>query len=300
MRHLNYHHLLYFWTVAREGSIAKAAESLHLTPQTISGQLKLLDEAVGNPLFQRSGRNLALTDVGQMVKTYADEIFGIGAELAQAVRNPTPGRPTTLHVGVVNSIAKLIAYRMLEPALRMDDPLRLICVEGPLEQLLGDLSVHRIDLVLSDRPLPLGLHVKAYGHDLGRSDVAIFAHRDQADRYSKDFPISLNGAPMLLPTQDKVLRRNLDDWMARHDLKPRIIAELEDSALLKAFGEAGRGLFPAPDAISREIELMYHCVPVGIIDGISESYFALSTERRIKHPAVSAITRIARDTLSHD
>ena len=183
MRHLNYNHLLYFWTVAREGSIARAAESLHLTPQTISGQLKQLEERIGAALFQRAGRGLALTETGQMVSQYADEIFALGAELAQRVRSEQPHAPAVLNVGIVNSIAKLIAYRIIEPALGMEDGVRVVCREAELEVLLGDLAVHRLDLVLSDRPIPAGLNVKAYNHHLGESGIAFFARRSEAARY---------------------------------------------------------------------------------------------------------------------
>ena len=260
MRHLNYTHLLYFWTVAREGSIARASEVLHLTPQTISGQLKLLEQAVGEPLFERVGRGLALTDTGQVVNQYADEIFMLGAELTQRVKSSQALIPTTLNVGIVNSIPKLIALRVIEPALGMEDPVKVICREGDLDRLLGELAVHRLDLVISDRPIPTGTNVKAYNHPLGDSHISFFAHRSIARKYQKQFPHCLDGAPMLLPIQGSPLRRGLDDWFDGADITPQIVAEFDDSALLKAFGEAAIGVYPAPAAIAEEVASMYHSV----------------------------------------
>jgi LysR family transcriptional regulator, transcriptional activator of nhaA len=297
MRHLNYNHLLYFWTVAREGSIARASETLHLTPQTISGQLKLLEETIGQSLFQRVGRGLVLTDTGRVVNQYADEIFSLGAELTQRMRSKEPGSPVTLNVGIVNSIAKLIAYRILEPALQLDDRIRIVCTEDQLDSLLGDLAVHKLDLVLSDRTIPTGLNVRAYNHPLGESAVSLFAHKSLASRYRKNFPECLDDAPLLLPVNSSPLRRSLDEFFDRIECTPRIVAEFEDSALLKAFGEKGAGLFPAPSAIAAEVEHMYHSRKLGDIPGVTESYFAISPERKLKHPAVVEITESARSRL---
>ena len=297
MRHLNYTHLLYFWTVAREGSIAKASEVLHLTPQTISGQLKILEQSIGEPLFERVGRGLALTDTGQVVNQYADEIFMLGAELTQRVRSSQALIPTSLNVGVVSSIPKLVALRVLEPALTMDDPVKIICQEGDLDRLLGDLAVHRLDLVISDRPIPTGTNVKAYNHTLGGSHISFFAHRSIAKKYQKRFPQSLDGAPMLLPNQSSPLRRGLDEWFENMDIAPLTVAEFDDSALLKAFGEAALGVYPAPAAIADEVASMYHSVELGTVDSISESYYAISPERKLKHPAVLQITEAARAKL---
>ncbi|XOV89237.1 MAG: transcriptional activator NhaR [Pseudomonadota bacterium] len=297
MRHLNYNHLLYFWTVAREGSIVKASETLHLTPQTISGQLKLLEDAVGTPLFHRVGRGLTLTDTGHVVNQYADEIFSLGTELAQIVKAEQSGAPVTLNVGIVNSIAKLITYRMLEPALTPKDPVKVTCIEGDLETLLGSLAVHRLDIVLSDRPIPHGLNVRAYNHSLGESSIAFFARSDLAGRYIKDFPGSLNDAPMLMPVTRNAIRRALDDWLDRHDLNPRVVAEFDDSALMKAFGEAGTGIFAAPAAIAEQVCEKYGVTKIGEAPEVKETYFAISPERRLKHPAVVNITEKARSGL---
>ena len=296
MRHLNYTHLLYFWTVANEGSIARAAEVLHLTPQTISGQLKKLEDAIGEPLFAKLGRGLTLTETGQIVRQYADEIFYLGAELSERIRTKQPLMPTSLNVGVVNSVPKLIAQRVLRPALSIEDPIRINCREGDLDILLGDLAVHRLDLIVSDHPLTAGTHVRAYNHPLGTSSVGFFAHRDLAKKYRR-FPTCLDGAPMLLPNADSALRRQLDMWFDEEGILPNLVAEFDDSALLKAFGEAGLGVFPAPMAIADEVSAMYHSTLLGNLDTIFESYFAISPERKLKHPAVVAITETARDVL---
>ncbi|NNC65426.1 MAG: transcriptional activator NhaR [Gammaproteobacteria bacterium] len=301
MRHLNYSHLQYFWAVAREGSIARASESLHLTPQTISGQLKLLDEAVGQPLFDRVGRRLVLSDMGRLVFEYADEIFSVGAELANVVRGNQMSGPKTLAVGIVSSMPKLIAERIVAPTLTGEQPMRVRCYESSLEQLLADLAVHKLDIVLSDQPVPDGLGLKAYHHRLGESSMSFFAPKKQARRYRGRFPESLNDAPMLLPTQHSALRRRLDDWLESHDLYPRVVGEFDDSALLKAFGEAGVGLFTAPTAIEVEVCRMYRMSVIGTTDEIKERFYAISAERRLRHPAVVQITDMARaDLFAHE
>jgi LysR family transcriptional activator of nhaA len=296
VRHLNYNHLHYFWTVANEGSIARASEVLHITPQTISGQLKVLDQAVGEPLFQRAGRGLVMTDAGRVVKQYADEIFTLGAELSQVVRG-RQGRSRVLHVGIVNSIAKLIAYRVLRPAIAAADPVHLVCTESSLENLLSELAVHRLDLVLSDRPIPVGVNVKAYNHALGSSPIAFFCKPTDIERYRADFPNSLNGAPMLLPIAASAMRRELDDWFDRVGVEPRAVAEFEDSALMKMFGAADVGVFPAPHALSSEIEQMYGARAIGLAEEVKEAYVAISPERHLKQPAVLDIIGRARDQL---
>lgn len=297
MRHLNYNHLQYFWAVAREGSIAKASESLHLTPQTISGQLKLLDEAVGQPLFNRVGRRLVLSDMGRVVFEYADEIFSVGAELASVVRGHHFSGPTTLNLGIVSSMPKLIAERIVAPAMMAEEPVRVRCQEASLEQLLSELAVHKLDLVLSDQPVPDGLSIKAYNHCLGDSGMSFFAQRSRARRYRAKFPDSLNDAPLLLPSQHSALRRRLDDWFENHELSPRIAGEFDDSALLKAFGEAGAGVFAAPTVIEEEVCRMYRMSVIGQTDAIKERFYAISPERRLKHPSVVLITDIARSKL---
>ena len=297
MKHLNYSHLLYFWTVAKEGSIVKATESLHLTPQTISGQLKILEESIGEALFSRVGRGLVLTETGHLVYQYADEIFTLGAELTSRVKSGQPGMPAALTVGIVNSIPKLIASRILQPALDTELPLRLVCREGELDQLLGDLAVHQLDLILSDGPVPQGLSVKAFSHSLGSSRISFFAKKKMAHKYRESFPDSLNQAPFLLPIKNSHLRRELDDWFDQRGIAPMVVAEFEDSALMKAFGEEGIGIFPSPEVIREEIEFTYHTKQIGSLGSVKENYFAISPERKLKHPAVLHIIESARNHL---
>ncbi len=297
MRHLNYSHLLYFWTVAREGSIAKASTVLHLTPQTISGQLKLLDEAVGERLFVRAGRRLVLSDLGKVVYQYADEIFTLGAELAHVARGRAPGMPLVLNVGIVDSIPKLVTYRVLEPALKLEEKLKLTCHEATLENLLSDLAVHRLDLVLSDRPVPAGLNVRAYHHLLGGSGVSMFAAPALAKSLKKRFPQSLKGAPFLMPDNTPALRSQLEEWFDAQDVAPLIVGEFDDSALLKSFGQAGVGVFAGPTALEAEICQMYRVQTLGRAPNVQERFYAISPERKLKHPAIVAITERARETI---
>ena len=297
MRHLNYSHLQYFWTVAREGSIVQASKVLHLTPQTISGRLRLLDDAVGEPLFNKVGRRLVLSDMGRVVFDYADEIFSVGAELANVVRGKQVGGPSVLVVGAVSSMPKLIVERIIAPSLTAERPLRVRCHESSLEQLLADLAVHRLDIVLSDQPAPRGLNLRAYNHMLGESSLSFFALRANARRYRSRFPQSLNDAPMLLPTQHSALRRLMDDWFEEQGLAPKIVGEFDDSALMKAFGEAGTGVFAAPSVIEEEICRMYRMAVIGRSDSITERFYAISPERRLKHEGVIYVTETARSEL---
>ncbi len=297
MRHLNYNHLLYFWTVIQEGSIAKAAEQLNLTPQTISGQLKVLEQYLGEPLFKRVGRRLVPNSTGEVVHQYADEIFTLGGELTQRVRSGQLGASLELNVGLVSSIAKLVAVRVLEPVLAMQPPIKVVCVEAPLESLLADLAVHRLDLILSDKPVPKDMRVKAFTHDLGHSPVAFFAQPEAAKRLAANFPFSLNEEPVLMPVPANSTRRLLDDWFERTGVIPRIVAEFNDSALLKAFGETGIGAFPAPSAIASRVTKMYGVEPFGVAEDVVEGYFAISPERKLKHPAALQVIETARATL---
>ena len=297
MRHLNYSHLQYFWAVAREGSMVSAAEALHITPQTISGQLKLLEESIGQPLFNRVGRRLILTELGQTVFRYADEIFTIGSELANVVRGQYAGGPLTFNVGVVSSMPKLVAERIIAPAFDSDEPLKIRCAEASLQSLLGDLATHRLDLVLSDQPMPQGLSLKAYNHRLGESGLSFFASRSHARKLKNGFPRSLNDQPMLVPARNSALRRRLENWFDDERIVPQIVGEFDDSALLKAFGEAGVGVFAGPTAIEKEICTMYRAAVIGRSTAIVERYYAISVERRLKHPAVVLITEVARTDL---
>lgn len=297
MEWLNYHHLLYFWTVAKEGSIARACEKLRLAQPTISGQLRVLEESVGEKLFVKQGRGLALTEVGQVVYRYADEIFGIGRELQDVLKGRPRGRPLRLLAGVSDLIPKLIAYRVLRPALEMSEAVQIICDEGPPEHLLAELAEHRIDIVLSDAPIPSTVPVKAFNHLLGTSTATIFAAPRLAARYRKNFPRCLDGAPFLLPMFQSSLRRPLEEWFESNKIRPIVVGEFKDRALMTAFGHAGAGIFVGPTAIEKEIREQYRVVPIGRIDSIVEHFYAISAERRLKHPAVLAISDNAREKL---
>jgi len=298
MEWLNYHHLLYFWMVAREGSIARAGEQLRLAQPTISGQIRMLEEQLGEKLFQRSGRNLVLTDVGRLVYEYADQIFALGREMLDTLKDRPTGKPMRFHVGVTDEVSKIMAYRFLQPALSIPSPVFMVCREGPLDRLLGDLAIHALDLVLADTPMASTIKVKAYSHPLGDSPISICATPALAAQYRKGFPRSLHGAPFLMPTEAKSLRRALEQWFDKEDIRPRLAGEFDDSALLKTFGQAGAGLFAVPTAIQDEVARQYGVAVVGQLDEVRERYFAISVERRLKHPAVLAISAAAHELLT--
>ena len=297
MHWLNYHHLLYFWVVAREGSISRASQHLHLAQPTISAQIGRLEKSLGADLFQKAGRNLQLTDTGRMVFRYADEIFSLGRELSDAVKGRPVGQPLRFTVGTPDVLPKLIVHRLLKPAFKLSEPVRLVVREGKFDALLGDLATHELDLVISDSPVPPNVSVKAFNHLLGECGVAFFAAPDMARRYRQDFPRSLDGAPMLAPGEATAIRRGLDQWFDDNGVQPTIVAEFQDSALLKVFGQEGLGIFPAPAAIRAEIERQYRVKHVGTLEDVREKYFAVSVERRLKHPAVVAISAAARAEL---
>ena len=294
---LNLKHLRYFWAVASHGSIAKASEALFLTPQTISGQLRELEQQVGSKLFDRDGRGLALTETGRLVYSYADEMFQLGSELQNVLDGHTPGYALTIKVGIAMVVPKLLAYRVLEPVLKLPDTVRLICHEAPLVDLLAQLAVHKLDVVLADSPISPGMNVRAYNHALGESGISFFAVPKKARKLRQDFPKSLDGERMLMPSAGSSLRRNLENWFERNDINPLVIAEFEDRALMKVFGESGTGVFTTPTAVEQDVLDKYDVKVIGRTEEIKESYFAISAERRIKHPAVSAITETARNEL---
>jgi LysR family transcriptional regulator, transcriptional activator of nhaA len=297
MEWLNYHHLLYFWVVARAGSIARASEQLHLAQPTISSQIGRLEKSLGAELFQKSGRGLQLTDTGRTVFRYADEIFALGRELTDAVKGRPTGQPLRFTVGVPDVLPKLIVHRLLKPAFDLPDQVRLVVREGKFDSLLGELATHELDLVLSDCPVPPHVSVKAYNHLLGECGIAFFASIDIAKKYRKGFPRSIDGAPMLAPGDGTAVRRSLEQWFDDNAIRPVFVAEFQDSALLKVFGQEGLGVFPAPAAIKNEIERQYRVEHVGTIEDARERYFAVSVERRLKHPAVLAISTAAKTEL---
>ena len=294
MEWLNYHHLLYFWVVACHGSVTRAAAELRLAQSTVSTQLRTLEEVLGEKLFARTGRRLVLTDVGRLVFRYADEIFGLGRELLETVKGRPTGQPMRLTVGIADAVPKLIAYRLLRPALAVAEPVRIICREDKPDRLLAELAVHGLDLVLSDTPIGPTTKVRAFNHLLGECGVTFFGTPALARTCRRGFPRSLGGAPVLLPTDNTALRRSLDDWFESEGVRPRVVSEFEDSALLMAFGQAGMGLFPAPSAIERQVRSQYGVAVVGRLNAVCERFYAISGERRLKHPAVVAISEAAR------
>lgn len=278
--------------------MARASENLHLTPQTISGQLGLLEEDLGEALFSRVGRNLELTETGRLVFSYAEEIFSRGAELEEMMRNLPSGRPQVFKVGVVDVVPKSIAYRLLAPALQLDEPLRIVCREGDIESLLAELAVHRVDLVIADSPIPAGVNVRGFNHALGESGITFFAVPRIARRLSrKKFPECLDGEPLLLPGDITALQSRLLKWFDDKRIYPRIVGEFDDSALMKAFGQSGYGIFIAPTSIAKEVKKQYGVVEIGATDVLREQFFAISVERKISHPAVAAITQTAQKWL---
>ena len=295
---MNYGHLHYFWVAAKAGGIMRAAEQLHTAPQTLSTQIKLLEEHLGQKLFRRSGRHLALTEMGSIVLGYADGIFALGAELEGAARQARSG-PRTLdfRVGVTDSVTKAVAYRLLEPALDVAEPVRLICGEGKLPDLLSQLALNRIDLVIADEPMPRRVSVKAFNHALGSSAMTFFCAPKLKPLLKQPFPQCLNNAPMLLQAASTAIRQQFDSWLSRHGIHPRVIAEFEDGALMKAFGREGRGVFMAPTVLEAEIQAQYGVKVVGRSDDLVEEFYAISVERRITHPCVAAISQAARRKL---
>ena len=294
---LNLKHLRYFWAVASHGTIVQAAEALFITPQTISGQLRELETQIGSELFRKEGRQLVLTETGRMVFSYADEMFRLGMELQDMLAGRSPGTAITLKVGVAMVVPKLLAYRVLEPVLQMPDPVKLICHEAPLVDLLADLSVHKLDMVLADSPISPTLNIRAYNHALGESGITFLAVPGEAKRLRRSFPQSLDGARMLMPSSGSSLRRNLEIWFQRQQVEPLVVAEFEDRALMKAFGERGSGVFTSPTAVEQDVMDKYGVEVVGRSDEITESFYVISPERHIKHPAINTITQVAKSEL---
>ena len=297
MEWLNYHHLLYFWMVARTGSIARASTELRLAQPTISGQLRTLEEYLGERLFNRVGRGLVLTDVGQVVYRYADEIFSLGRELNDVLKGRPQGRPLRLLVGISDALPKLIAYRLLQPALTMTHPVRIVCHENKPERLLTELSSHHLDMVLTDAPLTAATRVRAFNHLLGSCGVSLFASPGLASVYRRNFPRSLDGAPFLLPLENVTLRRSLEQWFEANGIHPKVVGEFQDSALMGTFGQGGVGIFASPSVIEKEVRSHYRVKVIGRVESIVERFYAISVERKLKHPAVVAISEAARSDL---
>lgn len=294
---INYHHLQYFWVVAREGSVAKACKILHLAQPTISGQIRELEKSLKTSLFERSGRNLILTETGRTVYRYADEIFSLGRELQDTLKSRPTGRAVQVAVGVADALPKLIVHRLLEPALRLPEEVCVICHDGEPDRLMAQLALHELDLVLSDVPANPKLGVRAFNHLLGECGVTFFGVADLVNRYRDGFPQSLNGAPFLMPTENAEMRRSLEQWFDALSIRPRVRGEFSDSALLQAFGQFGDGLFAAPSVVETDIRRMYGVGVVGQEQSLRQRFYAVSVEKRLKHPAVVAISEAARSTL---
>jgi LysR family transcriptional activator of nhaA len=296
---MNFKHLHYFWVAAKAGGVVKAGEQLHTTPQTLSAQIKLLEDRLGRRLFRKNGRQLELTEDGRVALRFADEIFALGGELETALREKRGTREQVLElrVGIEDVVAKSVAYKLLEPALGLDEPVKLICAEGGFNELMAQLALHRIDLVIADEPLTRKLSVKAFNHKLGSSPVSFFAAPELAARLRQPFPRCLDGAPMLVPGGSSSVRPQFDAWLEREGLHPRVVGEFGDGALMKAFGRQGRGVFLSPSVVEDETVRQYGVQVIGHCEEISDDFYAITAERRITHPGVAAITQAARSEL---
>jgi LysR family transcriptional activator of nhaA len=295
---MNFKHLHYFWVTAKAGGIVRAGEQLNTTPQTLSSQIKLLEERMGHALFRKVGRRLELTDVGRVALSYADQIFALGTDLEARMRQDSPDtRNVELRVGVADSLSKLVVYHLLEPALDLGVGLHMSCHEGKFQDLLGQLAVHKLDLVLADEPLPRKVSVKAFNHPLGQSAMSFFAAPALKATLKGRFPACLNDAPLLIQGQASAMRPQIEAWLSRHQLHPRIVAEFDDGALMKAFGRQGRGVFIAPAVLEGATCEQYSVEVLGRSEELIEEFFAISVERRITHPGVAAITQSARHRL---
>lgn len=287
----------YFWVVAKTGSIVRACEQLNLTPQTISGQISLLEQTYGIELFQRVGRQLELTEAGRQTLPYAEQMFQLGSELEAMLRAQPNEQQILFRVGVADVVPKSIVYRLIAPTMELTEPLRITCREDKLERLLADLAIQRLDLVISDSPMPSHLDIKGYSQKLGECGISFFATSELAQRYGKDFPHSLHGAPLLIPGQETVVRSRLQRWFAEQQIQPRIVGEFDDSALMQAFGQSGSGIFIGPSVIADEVRRQCGVELIGQTDAVTESFYAISVERKVKHPGIVAITEGARREL---
>ena len=286
---LNFRHLYYFWVVAKEGSVTRAAERLDVAVQTISAQLALLEQAIGKALLAPQGRRLGLTDAGRVAVTYADQIFLLGDQMQEALTRSERDPTMRLTVGISDALPKLISVRLLQAALRLPQRVKLVCYEDNYESLLGDLAVNKLDVVLTDRPVPSGTTLRVFSHLLGESEITLFGVPELAKKYRAKFPASLNGAPLLLPTRNNAVRGRIDHWFDTQGLRADVVGEFDDNALLNTFGRSGLGLFPAPSALALDVEHQFGAVPVGELSNVSQQFYAISNERKIKHPAVDAI-----------
>jgi LysR family transcriptional regulator, transcriptional activator of nhaA len=300
MEWLNFGHLRCFWAVGREGGLTRAAAELRLAPSTLSGQIRLLERQLGVELFTRVGRGLVLSEPGRVVFRYADDLFRLGRELQDALGGRIVGRAATVVVGIADVLPKLVASRLLEPLLRSGRTIQLVCRQDKPARLLAELALHNVDVILSDTPVGSSATVRAFGHLLGECGVTLFGVPKLAAAFRRGFPKSLDSAPLLLPTENTALRRSLEVWFAERGIRPRVVGEFEDSALLKVFGQSGHGLFPAASVIAQEVSRQYQVKVVGDLLGVRERFYAISTERRLKEPGVLGIIEAARTSLFAD
>ena len=290
MKHtgLNFRHLYFFWVVAKEGGVTRAATRLGLAVQTISTQLLQLEQSIGKSLFMQQGRSLVLTEAGRLALGYADQIFLLGEQMQEALSEADSAR-TRLTVGISDSLPKLTAFRVLEATLSLPAPVRLVCYEDQFDALLADLALHKLDVVLTDRAVRSGTTLRVFSHMLFESGTIVVGAAALAGTYSEGFPRSLDRAPFLLPTRNNALRGRIDEWFEMQDVRPDVVGEFEDNALLNTFGRRGAGLFFAPAALEADLREQFGALVVGLVPQVREQVYAVSNERKIKHPAVEAI-----------
>lgn len=298
MKQLNFHHLQYFHAVAKEGSVTRAAELMNVTPQTVSGQIATFEDYIGAPLFKREGKRLEPNRLGQIALRYADDIFNLGNELSRTLATQDVGQVANFNVGIVDAIPKVMVFDMLNHCFDLDKRFVLECHEGDLSSLLADLSINKLDLIISDHPLPVGVSVRAVNHYLGQSGVTFFTAKDQSEEYQQDFPNSLHKSPFLMPSRNSAQFQNLISWFAQSKITPIIVAEVDDSALLKFFGQAGRGIFCVSSAVEQDVLAQFDVAVIGRVDSISDRYYGILPDRKIKHPAVDSVLETAEKLLS--
>lgn len=286
---INYKQFHYFWAVAKAGSIVRASKQLHITPQTLSGQIGILEESLGVSLFRRVGRGIELTETGQLALTYAEDIFQTGNALEETLHAGAKERYRLFRVGISDAVPKSIAYRLLAPAMTLDEPIKIVCREGKLEPLLGELAIHKLDLVLADRPMPSEIDIKGSSRLLSECGITFFATESLARKLNGTFPHNIDNAPILLPGEDSAIRKRIMNWFSMQRIRPKIIGEFDDSALMRAFGQAGIGVFTAPTLIAEEVLQQHKVVKIGHTDDVTENFYAISVEKRANHPAVLAI-----------
>ncbi|MFT5572575.1 MAG: LysR family transcriptional activator of nhaA [Cryomorphaceae bacterium] len=298
MKQLNFNHLQYFYAVAKEGTVTRAAEAMHVTPQTVSGQLATFEEYIGAPLFQRHGKRLEPNRLGQVALRYADDIFNLGNELSRTLASHDVGQVANFNVGIVDAIPKVMVFEMLNDCFDLENRFTLECHEGDLSGLLADLSINKLDLIISDQPLPIGVSIRATNNYLGKSGVTFFAPKDECEKYQKDFPRSLHQAPFLMPGRKSAQHQNLVSWFVQSKIAPKIVAEFDDSALLKFFGQTGRGIFCVASAVEHDVLAQFDVGIIGRADSVSDRYYGITPERKIKHPAVDSVLAAAERLLA--